>query len=187
MKGSLIGISGKFGAGKDTVAAMIIAWAKIHTKHTFTIHRFAYRLKKMVSIMTNTSEEQNFSREGKQIIPRGFNDTLGTLQQKLGMAMRQAVDVNVWVDSVFANISPGQRVLITDVRFPNEFDRIRAEGGIIIRIEGGPPLAPDGRDPMHPSECALDNHIFDAVIENNGTLDDLHVSVDHLLNSLNIT
>lgn len=85
--------------------------------------------------------------------------------------------------------------IITDVRFPNEAKAIKDRGGIIIRvnrdvyIENGVgfkfnPLF-DNR-PEHPSETALDEYIFDYVINNNSTINKLIKQVKDMLMFFNI-
>lgn len=68
--------------------------------------------------------------------------------------------------------------IITDVRFPNEFDAIKAKGGLIVRVNRP---GYDTSMVAHPSETALDGHDFDVVIENNGDLDDLKQKVLKML------
>lgn len=73
----LIGISGKLGAGKDTVAEII----QHEQPDTWKTIRFAHKLKEVVAVLTNTSLQENLSRDGKQLVPTGFTQSLGTLQQ----------------------------------------------------------------------------------------------------------
>jgi hypothetical protein len=85
--------------------------------------------------------------------------------------------------------------IITDVRFPNELKAIEKRGGIIIRVDRHPEYKwidkkewdyhTKGTIP-HPSETALDNHDFKYTINNNGSIDDLIVSVDNLLKTLGL-
>jgi len=170
-EGRVIGLSGKFGSGKDTAATLLQdALPGMHWKRI----SFAYLVKATVATLTSTSLADNLSDTGKQTIPRGFSHTLGTLQQRVGMALREHVDTNVWVQAAFAQVEPGDNVLVTDVRFPNELAEIQQRwGGIVIRLEGRAPRADERRDPNHASETALDGAQFDAVIQNTGTLDEL--------------
>jgi hypothetical protein len=170
-RGLVVGLSGKFGAGKDTAATLLqesmpeMNWKRIS---------FAHLVKATVATLTSTTMEANLSDEGKQTVPRGFSHTLGTLQQRVGMAMREHVDANVWVQAAFASVEPGDNVLVTDVRFPNELAEIQQVWhGIVIRLEGRAPRAEERRDPNHPSETALDGAKFDVVIQNTGTLEEL--------------
>lgn len=61
------------------------------------------------------------------------------------------------------------RWIITDVRFPNELERIKQYGGVIIRVVDPRKEARD----LHASETALDNHQFEFNIRNDGTIEEL--------------
>lgn len=76
-------------------------------------------------------------------------------------------------------------ILITDLRFTNEYDEIKKRGGIVIRINR-PNLTNlnNSNNSNHISECALDNHDFDYVIDNDGTLYDLENSVLNIINEI---
>lgn len=90
-------------------------------------------------------------------------------------------------------------IVVTDGRFPNELDMVRARGGKIIRVRRGPEPewfsmadaansdtflhAPEAYDQMlasgvHISEWAWVGYDFDAVIENDGSLDQLFERAD---------
>lgn len=67
--------------------------------------------------------------------------------------------------------------IITDVRFPNEAEAIKARGGIILRVNR-PGYAPIN---AHPSEVGLDAWDFDYRIVNNSDVFDLKVAVENVL------
>lgn len=70
--------------------------------------------------------------------------------------------------------------IITDMRFPNEFDAVKSRGGITIRVNrDNGTRAIDVN--THPSETALDNHNFDYVIDNTSSVSDLIVKVREIL------
>lgn len=137
--------------------------------------------------------------------------TCRTLLQRLGTeAIRNQIHSNAWVNALFADYKPSKKEggfnrvvkdngipvdyeyeveypnwIITDLRFPNEFDAIKSRGGICIRIER---YNEDGSDygwgnsaSNHPSETALDNHTFDYTLNNNSTIDDLIIEVKKML------
>ena len=115
-------------------------------------------------------------KDGKQIVPEPFHDSLGTLQQKVGEGLRQCLSVNVWIDILFHQIQDEDRVLITDVRYRNEADRIKSEGGLLIRINGDPnnDRSKDKRADDHRSETDLDDYAgFDITIENDQGIESL--------------
>ena len=130
-----------------------------------------------------------------KLTPRKLLQILGT------EAGRQVIHPNIWVNALFADyignnvftvteddgMSGTQELvypnwIITDVRFPNEAQAIKDRGGIVIRINRDyqNPLMPDVAIPEHPSETALDNHNFDYVIDNSGSISDLIDKVKQL-------
>jgi hypothetical protein len=70
--------------------------------------------------------------------------------------------------------------IITDMRFPNEFDALKSRGGITIRINRVKYISTHSEG-EHESERALDNHEFDYVINNNGSISDLILKVREIL------
>lgn len=131
-----------------------------------------------------------------------------TLMQLLGTECgRQIIHPNIWVNSLMSEYSSGKQIdrsrvvrktiydcswLITDMRFPNELQAIKDKGGIVLRINRNNATS-KGIDlhqkleyeitgkGNHISETALDNSIFDYVIENNGTLEELILEVEKFL------
>jgi hypothetical protein len=91
-------------------------------------------------------------------------------------------------------------VVISDCRFPNEIKAIRNQGGIVLRVVRGP--EPEWYDlavesnlgsfdhmktaypDVHASETAWVGTEFDAVLDNNATLDQLYQQVNDLLQDL---
>lgn len=69
--------------------------------------------------------------------------------------------------------------IITDCRFPNEYDAIKERHGIVIRVNRH--NHPHDSNSNHPSEVALDNHTFDYTINNNGTIEELIEQVKQIL------
>lgn len=118
------------------------------------------------------------------------------LLQKLGTALRETPTYgeDVWLDIVIKNIQTiitkhtfedarTPVIVITDLRYPNEFDRLRAEGFHLIKIhrKDRPPI---GRDPNHLSEIALDNHTFEHNINNDGSIEEFGEKIYELLRFL---
>jgi hypothetical protein len=95
------------------------------------------------------------------------------LLQRLGTECgRELISDTVWIDAALNNVELDDHyksIVVTDVRFPNEAQAIKDRGGYIFRIER------EGVGPAndHPSEIALDNWIFDCIIDNDGTPEEL--------------
>lgn len=160
-----IGISGKMGAGKDTVAGLIEQCTYMRTD----IQRFAGSLKKIVAEMTGTEEAENYSTEGKKTVPPGFTQSLAKLQQIVGTLMRKEINDDVWILSLMNRCHGAHTIyVVPDVRFPNEVKALQEAGGVVIKlVRGGDAPREDGRDTRHISETALDDFDgWDYVIDN---------------------
>lgn len=186
----------------------------LDTHSNWEIKKFAGKLKQIASILTGATleqlEDQDFK---KQEMGPEWGITYRELLQKLGTeAMRNGLHENVWVNALFADYKYeiyrsevptraagfiDQHVypnwIITDMRFPNEMDTVKAKGGITIRVNrpysttGGNGIsATFSQTQFHPSETALDNHKFDYVIDNNGSISDLIDKVKNILTLNNI-
>jgi hypothetical protein len=69
---------------------------------------------------------------------------------------------------------PARGVVLSDVRFKNEIDAIHAAGGYVFRLTRGTSLS--GAASQHRSEteqASLPDSLFDFLIENSGTLEEL--------------
>lgn len=180
MKNIIIGISGKVGSGKDTVAHFI----KQHDS-SFQTKAFAYKLKKIVSLLAGCDFELTLTQEGKNVYIEQFGKTVGEMLQEVGTnALRDNFDKNVWINGLFTDLKPGNNYIITDVRFKNEADILKQKGAFLVRVNRpiNPTAEKSGRDLTHSSEVDLDDYDkFDAIIENKGTLDELEYAVIKLL------
>jgi hypothetical protein len=71
---------------------------------------------------------------------------------------------NHWVDSLkeILEIDKPDIAIVTDVRFPNEAEFIKENGGVLVQVirrnEDGTQYLDPGRDPNHSSETALDEY-----------------------------
>lgn len=166
----IIGVSGKIGSGKDTFADVLIDYVKSEYDITFENKKYAYNLKKIVSILTGISMEDVLSREGKLKYLPEWGMTVGEMQQKVGTeAIRNNIHTDAWVLSLFGTYHENKHWVITDVRFKNEANIIKEMGGVIIRLNGDPIKSKtnDNRNMEHPSETELDDYNgFDYVYDN---------------------
>jgi len=167
----VIGISGKIGSGKDAFAELFINHVRYEYGHEFENKKFAYNLKKIVSILAGVPMDDVFSREGKLKYLPEWGMTIGEMQQKLGTeAIRNNIHNDAWVLSLFGTYQEDKDFwIVTDVRFKNEAEIIKKKGGIVIRLNGDPnnSRVGDDRNMNHQSEIDLDDYEgFDYVYEN---------------------
>lgn len=175
----IIGLSGKRGSGKNTVATLL----QELMPNWWNEHAFASKVKYFGSQLAGSGYDF-YSQAGKQEFMPEWGLTVGEFLQKLGTdGIRDGLHQNAWVLALFAGLEEDEHALITDCRFPNELDAIRERGGIVIRVEGDPlKQRGDGtRNDNHPSETALDGASFDYTLYNTGTLDELREQVSTLL------
>jgi hypothetical protein len=102
--------------------------------------------------------------------PRHLMQTLGT---DWG---RHRIHPDLWTTIWRAKVrSAAVMVIADDVRFPNEAKAVRDVGGELWCIQS-PLGVPAGE---HISEGQLGDEPFDVIINNNGTMDQLHTAVRH--------
>ena len=117
--------------------------------------------------------------------------TIRDVMQVLGTdLLRQGFNNNIHVATTLGSIKKDEKVIITDMRFPNELEAVKSKGGISIRvnrtlnhtnIKEVVNRLTNVLSEEHESEKALDNAEFDYVIENDGTIEDLIQKVKEIL------
>lgn len=146
-------------------------------------------------------DDVSFQAPIVKLTPRLLLQLIGT------ECFRNIIHPNSWINSLFTDYHPedasyseperklltaiiGNRAtsksqwIITDMRFPNEYQAVKQGGGITIRINR-PSVILDGigyNSGDHPSEVALD-HVtdWDYVIDNSGTIEELVEKVRTIL------
>lgn len=176
----LIGLVGKAGVGKDTIAAAL------HDRHGHERVAFADALKTaayhsnpLVSLAGDGSPERSrlayrladvVDMHGWDGAKRELPDVRRYLQH-YGMALREIMPgcwIDVAVDRIVGLLEAGTPVVVTDVRFADEVQAIRALGGLVARVERRQ-AAPLGINAGHTSE-QIDALPVDAVVNNSGGL-----------------
>lgn len=111
--------------------------------------------------------------------PNGRSVTPRVLMQTLGTEWGRGINPDLWADLTISKASKAAgKVIIDDMRFPNEFEAVKAAGGTTILV-----IRPGVERPAncHPSEGQLDNREFDYVVRNDGDIASLHRQVRNLL------
>lgn len=178
----IIGITGKAGAGKDTVADYLVNY------HGFVKYSLAEPIKQMLDVIgvdCRTRETKERAHPIFGVSPRRMAQTLGTEW------MRDTICETGWLKlaaifiartrakrrNIFGvNVGP-EGIVIPDIRFDNEADWLRGQGGDVWHI------VRDGIAPVeaHSSESGVAISATDEVIYNNGDLVDLVDAVDVLV------
>lgn len=180
----IIGLMGTAGAGKDTVARFLVK------NHGFMRVAFADPLKALA--LELNPEITRYPADGFGItIQEPLAWTVLRLGwerakqipevreylQNLGVAARDTIHEDVWVDAAFArmNLHDG-RYVISDVRFLNEVVKVMNVGGEIWRVDRASVEPPNN----HVSEQEWRQVTPHVVVANNGTLQELEQTVTKL-------
>ena len=168
----LIGISGKKRSGKDTVGAMVVEWLNEHGFDAAQV-AFADQLKDEVAEATGVNRRmQEMDKERWRPILQWWGVEF----------RRHYFGQDYWVSKMTQKLLAMDEDLavVTDVRFRDEADFIRASGGFVVRVERETGLQ-DG----HSSETDLDGYSeFQATLSNDGTLDDLEEKVYRFMSQM---
>lgn len=170
----IIGLSGRARVGKDTAA-----WALAPLG--FARVAFADPMREMLRCLGLT--DADMEGEAKERPVRHLGLSYRRLAQTLGTEWGRSLDPDLWVNVAMRRIddltSTGQHVVVTDVRFDNEATLIRSLGGMVWRIE---------RDvesvASHASENGVNRDLIDAVIRNDGELDEFIFNVRSIVTEL---
>lgn len=190
----IVGIAGKMGAGKDSIANVLVS------KFGFIRRSMADALRDEVSLalawrtappgapediveIIEHSHLPSSAVSAKPTVP-----SVRRLLQWHGTEHRRAQDPEYWTKRMRSWLwswfsANNGHVVIPDIRFPNEAALVREFGGVlwIVRRAG----ADATRDPAahsHISERFCDEYTnWDAGISNDGTLEDLELTVCGLM------
>lgn len=183
----VVGISGYARSGKDTIAEKLVEMGYVRGSFADAIREAVYKLNPTVLISGVV--------EGKTNLELGVNspislqtlvDNKGWEKAKEHTDVRRLLQVfgtevgremfgdNIWIDYLFDRLPDGAKVVIPDVRYPNEADAILALGGALWRVER------NGVGPVngHISDSAMDDYPFMNIVYNCGTIEELHAWVE---------
>jgi hypothetical protein len=173
----IIGLSGYARSGKDTVAQLLCL--------NYGYQRISFADPMREAILTLNPKIDSITHVSDYVGDYGWdmakqNPEIRRLLQVFGTDVgRKMFGENVWIDMAFKHVEPDSRVVIADVRFPNEAEAIKSRGGKVIRINRHNHSAVNA----HKSEIAMDNYMFDHVLYNDGTIDDLAENLFMLMRS----
>jgi hypothetical protein len=204
----LIGLHGPARSGKDTIYNILRGMsAEGSNKLSRVLVRrdaFADRLKisamaalgyegtrteliALANLIKEQGEIQSFYQtneavnggKGKTISGRSYLQLYGT------EAHRDVFTQDFWVKAVLPDGYPDPQerdnvlLVVTDVRFDNEAARVRECGGVMVKIVRDHEKITES---AHASEQELPGELIDYVLDNTGTLEDLKLGVETLIN-----
>ncbi|MFD3325829.1 hypothetical protein [Streptomyces sp. NPDC058701] len=184
----LVGLAGAARSGKDTAAEALLSAGWQRKAFADKVKDMLYALDPVliekVCAEGVTSLRYEVDGYGWETTKDVYPEVRQYLQRLGTEGGRAVLGENVWVDALLRDRETWGPAVITDVRFPNEADAIRARGGLVLLIErpGQEPIVHAG----HASENALAGYAFDGVIRNDGTVWDLYVSVREAIKAASV-
>lgn len=190
---------GKAGSGKNQVATYL-------SDHGTVTLAFADKIKRLVREVYGFSEDQlwgdselrnlpdeKYLEKGITLIPRDVLMEIGTAGRRIyentWANYAEKIIKDLYISSmppyilnykyscgVCSSSTVVSRVIVSDLRFKNEYDMIKNNNGITIKVKR-PGAGLTGEKAKHESEAGLPDELFDYVIQNDGTLNDLEVKV----------
>jgi hypothetical protein len=182
----IVGFTGRIGAGKNEAAKRLAFYSQLPVIEV----SYAEKLKQSVAALLGITREQIerwkndpsvrvevvagasfFSEEFVSMRFRTFLQRYGT------EAHRHTFDEDFWLDMALPlDRSYGDAIYtVTDCRFPNEWQRIKSLGGLVVRLHGA-----NNQTGEHESEQDLP---YDVLIDNSKRDDDFE-ALDAQLQSL---
>ena len=193
----IIGIFGRAGAGKDTFSDYLVK------KHDFIKIAFADKIKRILMDLYGFNYNQLWGPSAERALENDKGLTVRLCSQKFGDCGRE-LSLDTWTDycaniidklhnvggySYLAhtglqkyNSTEKRNVIVSDCRYLNEILKIKELGGFCIRIKKSN-NGLHGSAGQHSSEKDQDNikdSVFDEIIVNDGTLEDLYNKVDYI-------
>lgn len=201
----IIGICGFIGSGKDTAADYLCNF------HEFKRESFASTLKDAVSnvfgwdrVMLEGRTKQSrewreqqddwwSTRLGMPITPRWVLQNWGT------NVLRAHFHDDIWIASLENKLrTTKDSIVISDCRFPNEISGLKAQGAKVVWVQRG--LTPHwysiaetanrgdtkaiewlAKEGIHASEYSWAGTQFDAIVDNNGSIEHLYSQLKNLV------
>lgn len=183
---NLIGLYGPSRAGKDKTAEILVK------EHGFEQRAQAAAIRKiLLGLNPHIKTDKGLlltMQELFQLCEEDWDRVKATSREsvdymiRLGQTCRDVIGYDVWLNTAIPSrleLENGNKIVISDVRQPNEYDAIRERGGSIWRLSrpGVEIRAMDG---------LLDDRNFDIELVNDGTLDDLQLKVGVAIGLLSI-
>lgn len=174
----LIALCGAKRSGKDTLAAHLVV------KHGYIRKALADPIKHVVGYMFGFSHEQ-METDAKEeqdprwgISPRQALQFFGTemMQYKI-QELLPGIGRMFWTRSLIASLDPVQKYAISDVRFVHEYNALREQGALVIKVVR-PTLQ---NSDTHASEQEYKDIQADITLINDSTIEDLLIKLDNAL------
>jgi len=176
----LIGLTGYAQSGKDTVADFLVNnYGYRRVAFADQLREALYRLNPKIDIadMVGVPLATAVDGLGWENVKVDSQDARQLLQRMGTEVGRQMFGENFWVDRAMSGISKFDKVVFTDVRFPNEYRSIKSREGAVWRIS----RSGVGAVNSHASETAMDSISADRDVANDFSKEDLYATIDYFM------
>ena len=169
----IIGVCGFARSGKDTFANIASEYlVNEEPGKKIKILHFAAPLKNACKLLFNLTDEQLYG-DLKEVIDTRYNKTPREILQWLGSLLRNTFSKDIFVNITHENIQKAYNqgytlIIIPDLRFDNEAEMIKNNGGKIVKISR------DSVKPetiLHESEIPINGKYLNYEIINNSSIE----------------
>lgn len=158
----ILAFGNKARQGKDTAGEAVVKYYndRQSTANRHFIHPFPpAKLFKFADALYKVCREE-YGMVGKD----------ARLLQQIGDGRREEFGHDYWINKLAEQINAFKGVaVITDIRYTNEADWVKAQGGFVINVtrlnRDGSQFITNDRDPNFISEVQLDNYNFDFYVK----------------------
>ena len=180
----VIGVTGKAGSGKDTIGDYLVE------NYGFVKMAMADPLKSGVQNLFHIDDETMYDREKREEPLADFPDwSVRKILQFVGTdLLRNQFDKDIWVKLMLKKLrlSSSQKIVICDIRFPNELNCIRdceyANGHFFRVVRNSCDVGDNVGLGNHESEThELD---YDHEFSNDGTFEGLYKQIDKVMKEI---
>ncbi len=183
-----VGICGLARHGKDTIANVLVE------EFGFTKLAFADRLKQIalaIDPFVRTGGDENFKYLSQVVNDLGWEraksiEDVRRILQRIGTeAGRQLISDSLWVDLLEKEASKHDLVVVPDVRFPNEAQKLLELKAIMIHVTN-PNIQHNGVGTQHASEQfseQLKAHCHYLIL-NEGSISELHSKIRSIVKEI---
>lgn len=184
----IIGLAGRMESGKDAAATYL-------RRHSFERAAFADELRKevahalLMNALPNTASSAEIrgvfaACNVRMVYAKPTPEPMRKLLQWWGTEYRRGGDPLYWINKLARKLDCSKDWVISDVRFSNEAEWVRSQGGEVWRIDRSLPVDEGARQTMDRAEQGFRGHAserlsfpVDRVISNVGTLEEFEAAL----------